>query len=872
MNLKKVILVDGNNLLFRSYYATAYNGNVMKNSKGFPTNAVYGLINMLNKIINEEKPEYMMLAFDKGKTFRHDKYASYKDGRMETPEELKMQFPVAKEICTAMGITYLEIDNYEADDIIGTFAKEVDENEDYIATIISSDKDLLQLISNDVEVKLLKQTDYIRMNKQTFIDTYGIEPIKMIDLKALMGDPSDNIPGVKGIGEKTALTLLKEYNSLDNLYNNIENIKGKTKEKLENDKDNAYMSYDIATIYKEVPINTDFDSIIYRGIDSLKYIELLEDLEFYSLIKKLDIKEEQIKENVIEPINYKIIEDINNFKITDDYAIYLEMLGDNYHNAKPLGFGIYNNEEAYYIPFELVLNNKNIFNDIYNKKTYDLKKILVTAKYNDFKVSNCNFDLMVAAYLLNYNINDDIAYIANNMGTKIDFYENLYGKGTKLAEPDIEVVAENTIRKAKFIYDIEDRIKREINENDAVYLFEEIEMPLIEVLADMEYTGIKVDKSFLESMGEELSIKMDLLSKEIYNLAGEEFNISSPKQLGVILFEKMLIPYPKKIKDNNYSTSKDILDKLAGKYLIVDKVLEYRTLAKLQSNYVVGLIQEIHDDGRIHTIFNQTLTRTGRLSSVSPNLQNIPIRLEYGRLIRKAFIPNENSIILSGDYSQIELRIFASLANEENLIEAFKSGKDIHAKTASDIFGVNELAVTKDMRRTAKAVNFGILYGISSFGLSEDLGINIASAKDFIDTYLQMYPGIKDFMNKTIEDAHNLGYVKTIMNRKRTIEELNNKNFMIRQQGERMALNTPIQGSSADILKKAMVEIYKELNDRNLKSKMLIQVHDELVFNVLEDEADIIKELVERIMENTYKFNVPLKVDIEFGKDWYQAK
>ena len=397
-------------------------------------------------------------------------------------------------------------------------------------------------------------------------------------------------------------------------------------------------------------------------------------------------------------------------------------------------------------------------------------------------------------------------------------------------------------------------------------------MPLVEVLTDMELTGIKVDKEYLETTGKKLEEKISTLEKEIYIIAGCEFNISSPKQLGQILFENLEIPYPKKIKDNNYSTSKEILDRLVGSYPIVDKVLEYRMLTKLQSNYVVGLINEIMEDGKIHTIFTQTLTRTGRLSSISPNLQNIPIRTEEGRLIRKAFIPEENSCILSSDYSQIELRIFASLANADNLIEAFINGADIHAKTASDIFGIPIEQVDKNMRRTAKAVNFGILYGISSFGLAEDLGIDIDSAKGFIDSYLNSYPRIKQYMNEVIENAKEKGYVKTIMNRKRVIDELNNKNYMIRQQGERIALNTPIQGSSADILKKAMIEIYEEFKEKKLKSKMLIQVHDELVFNVLNDELDIVKEIVERIMENTYQLNVPLKVDIETGSDWYEAK
>ena len=875
--MKKVILVDGNNLVFRSYYATSYTGNIMKNSKGFPTNAIYGFINMINKIINEEKPEYIMIAFDKGKTFRHDKYQFYKDGRSETPEELKQQFPVAKEICSAMGIKYYEIDNYEADDIIGTFAKKVDEDKDYNATIISSDKDLLQLISDEVDVKLLKQTGFIRMDKQLFMETYQVPPIGMIDLKALMGDASDNIPGVKGIGEKTAISLLSKYQTLDNLYSHIDEITGKTKEKLINDKEMAYMSKDIATIYREVPIDTDFEKIKYLGIDPLKYVNILEELEFYSLIKKLDIKQENINnnndnDNQKEEVTVNIIKDLNDLKLTSDYSIYVETLGTNYHKDQILGVGVYNKEVSCYIPISLLENNSTIFNDNLNKSTYDLKKLLYIFRRKNIKINNCNFDTEIASYLLNYNIKDDIAILANIKDYDIPFYENTYGKPGKEKLIDEEKIAKYAVEKARFIYETKSSFEKELNDEQSYNLFLNIEMPLVEVLTDMEYTGIRVNQDFLINMGKELDTKIKILENDIYSEAGVEFNIASPKQLGSILFETLKIPYPKKIKDNNYSTSKDILDKLVDDYLIVSKILEYRMLTKLKTNYITGLLNEVMEDGKIHTIFTQTLTRTGRLSSISPNLQNIPIRTEDGKLIRKAFVPEANSIILSSDYSQIELRIFASLANVDNLIHAFEQDKDIHAKTASDIFGVKLEDVTKDMRRTAKAVNFGILYGISSFGLSEDLGIDIASAKSFINSYLNTYPEIKQYMDESIKRAHELGYVKTVMNRKRVIEELKNKNYLVRSQGERIALNTPIQGSSADILKKAMIEIYKEFNEKKLKSKMLIQVHDELVFNVVKDEEETVYEIVKRIMENTYKLNVPLKVDIETGSDWYEAK
>lgn len=869
--MEKVILIDGNNILFRSYYATAYNGNTMKNSKGFPTNALYGLVNMMNKIIAEENPTYIMVAFDKGKTFRHDKYESYKGGRMETPDELKMQFPKAKELVSAMGINYFEIDNYEADDIIGTFAKKCNNNEAYNGVIISSDKDLLQLITDEVEVKLLKQVGNIRMTHEEFVNTYGIEPARMVDLKALMGDSSDNIPGVKGIGEKTAISLLKEYGTLDNLYNNIDTVKGKVKDKLIAGKDSAYMSYDLATIYTSVPIDTNFENIKYKGYDSLRYIELLEELEFYSLIKKLDIKKTETKEK--SSFSYSIIDNISELKIDKNYSIYLELLGYNYHKSKALGIGIYDGDNAYYVPFEEVVNNPELLlENEFEKYTYDLKKLIVVLKKNNLVINNCNFDAMIAGYLLNYNVKDDISYLMKNNGIDVLFYEEEFGSLAKLKCPSLEVVAENACKKAKFIYESREDMLSSLDKEDEAYLFNSIEMPLVNVLADMELTGIKVDTNYLNNMGIELKEKINVLSQEIYDLAGVEFNIMSPKQLGEVLFVILGIPYPKKVKDNNFSTGKDILDKIIRLHPIVPKIEEYRVLAKLYNNYIVGLIDEVASDGRIHTIFNQTLTRTGRLSSSNPNLQNIPIRLDYGKLIRKAFLPDDDSIILSSDYSQIELRVFAHISGAENLIEAFKENQDIHAKTASDIFGVSIDMVDSNMRRQAKAVNFGILYGISSFGLSEDLNIDVYKAKKFIEDYLNTYPRIGIYMKEVISEAHNNGYVKTIMNRKRNIDELNNKNYMIRSSGERMALNTPIQGSSADILKKAMVEIYEEFNKRHLKSKMLIQVHDELVFNVLKSEEDEVEKIVKDIMENTYKLSVPLVVDINKGTDWYEAK
>ena len=874
--MKKLILVDGNNLLFRSYFATAYQGVIMRNSKGFPTNALYGFINMMNKIIKEEEPNYILVAFDKGKSFRHNKYDFYKGGRNATPEELKEQFPKAKEILDAMGIKHFEIDNYEADDIIGTVSRIVDEEDQFIATIISSDKDLLQLISDEVDVKLLKTSGFVRMDTQEFMNTYGVEPIKMIDLKALMGDASDNIPGVKGIGEKTAINLLTKYKSLDNLYENIDSVTGKTKEKLINDKDKAYMSYEMATIYREVPLDFSLEDLKYNGLNLEEYISLLQEFEFNSLLRKLptlDLKNAEKEEKKVKTLEVK---DINDFSKDRDFSYYIEMDGTIYSKANIIGIGIYDGDYGYFINKESLEEHKEIFSSIYNKYTYDLKKNIVLFNNVGIKEKNTIFDTMIAAYLLNYNVKDDISYLAKELDYDIESYEESYGTDKRRKEVEEEKIKTLCIEKAKFIYETHDKLEEELEKEAEKSLFEDIEMPLARVLADMELTGIKVDSEYLDEVAKDLEKHINDMEQAIYLDAGYEFNIMSPKQLGEVLFEKLGIKYPKRNNSANkryqYLTNKEILEKIKDAHPIVNKILEYRTLIKLYTNYAVGLKNEIREDGRIHTIFTQTLTRTGRLSSINPNLQNIPARAEYSRLIRKAFIPDDDSIILSSDYSQVELRIFSSLSDASNLIEAFKNNQDIHAKTASDIFHVPIEDVTKDMRRTAKAVNFGILYGISSFGLSEDLGIDIKTAKEFIDNYLETYPGIKEYMDKEKQDAYKNGYVKTLMNRKRVIEELQNKNYMVRSAGERIALNTPIQGTAADILKKAMVEIYDEFKKQGLKSKMLIQVHDELVFNVLDSELDEVKEIVRDIMENTFKIDVPLKVDIEVGNNWYEAK
>lgn len=860
--MKKVILVDGNNLLFRSYYATAYTGNVMRNSKGFPTNGLYGLINMLNKIIKEENPQYMLVAFDKGKTFRHEKYKDYKGGRNETPDDLKVQFKVAKELVPLMGIKCFEIDNYEADDIIGTYSKMALSDPEFDATIISSDKDLLQLINEQVDVKLLKMHDYIRMNEEEFIKTYGIKPIRMIDLKGLMGDASDNIPGVKGIGEKTALKLLQQYESVEGVYEHIEEIKGATKQKLIDGKDSAFESKEIATIYNEVPVEYTLEELKYENPNYVELKKLYEELEFHSFLKNMENISETKKEE--EKIEYKIVENVEDIKLKKEVAMYLELDETNYHNANILGMSLYDGENAYFLKKDILLKNLNLLDD-YNIYTYDLKKNVVALKHLGIELSNFVFDSMIASYILNYNEKDDISVLAQIMQYDILDYNKI------IKSKDENIVIEECIKKAKFIYETKEQLEKELKDENQYDLFKNIELKLAYVLADMECEGIRVDSDKLSKMGEKLNEKIEKLTKEIYELAGEEFNIQSPKQLGEILFNKLEIPYPKK-KKTSYSTAREILDKIEEYHPIVSKIIEYRTLIKLYTTYVVSILNLIKEDGKLHTIYTQTLTRTGRLSSIEPNLQNIPIRYEEGKMIRKAFVPEEGCIFLSSDYSQIELRIFAHMSNEKNLIDAFNSNMDIHTKTAMDVFHVSENEVTSNMRRQAKVVNFGILYGMSNFGLAEDLKIDFKSAKKFIDDYLKAFPSINEYKKKVLDSAYKDGYVKTIMNRKRTIDELKNTNYMIRNQGERMAINTPVQGSSADILKKAMIDIYEEFNKQKLKSKMILQIHDELIFNVFKEEEEKVKNIVINLMENAYKLSVPLKVEVSEGNSWYDAK
>ncbi len=851
---RKIVLIDGNNLMFRAYYATAYTGKLMKNSKGQVTNALYGFTNMINKIISEENPEYMLVAFDKGKSFRHREYKDYKAGRQKTPDELISQMPIARTLLDKMGIKHFEIDDYEADDIVGTICRWADEDDNWDALLVTSDHDYLQLISNEVSIKLLEPKGYIKYNPENFKEHYGIEPEKVTDLKGLMGDSSDNIPGVPGVGEKTALKLLTTYGDLDGIYQNEDKIPGKLGEKIRDNKEQAYFSKKLATIYKYVDIPYTFEDFKYSGptneLDDFYY-----ELEFYSLMKNSKTIPDY---NEIDN-KFKILTNIKDIKLDKNISYYIECDNENYHNANILGMGLYDGYNTYYI-------NKDMINDVFtytkdNKKyTFDLKKnICLTNNFN----TNTIYDLNLASYLLNKNCKDDIGIIMNNDKVSISLYDDIIKSKTNI---DYIVTL-----KAKYIYLTHDKYIDDLKAEDMYDLYIKTEIPLESVLAKMELNGIKCDKSVLEKLRVDFTKEQHDIESKIYELAGEEFNISSPKQLGEILFEKLGLPGAKKTKTGSYQTGEEVLEKLVDKHPIINNIVEYRKYTKLINTYIDGLEKYIMPDGKIHTIYKQTLTRTGRLSSVDPNLQNIPTRDDLGKLIRKSFIP-ENYEFLSCDYSQIELRVLAHISKSQGLIDAFNKDEDIHTRVAADIYDKNIKDVTKEERRSAKAVIFGIVYGISGYGLGENIGISPKEAKEFIDKYYKLYPGVKEYMNMTVKSAYETGSVKTLFNRKRNIDELFSSNYMVRQSGERMAMNTPIQGSAADILKMAMVKIDEEFTKNNIKSKMLLQIHDELVFDLVKDEEKEVEKIVTNTMTNIVKLRVPLKVSCDTGSDLYETK
>jgi len=873
----KLVLIDGNSIIYRAFFALP----LLNNDKGIYTNAVYGFTTMLLKILEEEKPTHMLVAFDAGKTtFRHETYKEYKGGRQKTPPELSEQFPLLKEVLDAFDIKHYELDMYEADDIIGTLSLKAQEK-DWDVTVISGDKDLLQLVSDKVTVRLTKKgiSDVENYTPNYMHEKMEITPKQIIHLKALMGDNSDNIPGVPGVGEKTATKLLKQFSTLDEIYEHLDDVSGKKlKEKLENNKDAAFMSKELVTINRESPLTISLDDIPYDDYEPVKVSAIFKDLGFQSLLERMGENGSEEEKTELSDIDFTIANEVTEDMFTGREAFVLEMIHENYHEASIDGFGIVNENHAYYIPTDTAIKSdvfKKWAEDPSQKKTvFDAKKTLVALLKHGFHLKGVTFDMLLASYLLNPSENNhDIPTISNRMGKKdVLFDEEVYGKGAKMSLPEESVFAEHIVRKTQVLFDLQDNMIKQLEENEQFKLLKELEMPLALILGEMEHIGVQVDTRRLKEMEKELKERLENIEEEIYEHAGERFNLNSPKQLGPILFEKLKLPVIKKTK-TGYSTAADVLEKLENEHEIIPKILLYRQLVKLQSTYIVGLLKVVTEDNKIHTRFNQALTQTGRLSSVEPNLQNIPIRLEEGRKIRQAFVPAKKDwVMFSADYSQIELRVLAHIADDERLITAFKDDMDIHTKTAMDVFHVEKGEVTSNMRRQAKAVNFGIVYGISDYGLSQTLGITRKEAKHFIDRYFKSYPDVKNYMDDIVQEAKHKGYVTTLMNRRRYLPDITNRNFNRRSFAERTAMNTPIQGSAADIIKKAMIDLSEKLKEKNMEANLLLQVHDELILEAPQEEIEQLKEIVPDIMENTVDLNVPLKVDYAYGKSWFDAK
>ena len=858
----KVILIDGSSFMYKAYFALASVGNFMKNSKGLCTNAIYTFINMMTSIL-KTNPKKILVAFDAGKkTFRHELCATYKDGRRPMDDEMRMQIPYIKKYLDLVGVARYEMPLYEADDIIGTMAK-ICEEKGYKVGIYSSDKDLLQLITDNTTVYKSKKgiNDLEEFSKAHFIEEYGFDPIKMIDLKSLMGDPSDNLPGIKGIGEKTATKLIIEYGSVEGIIENKEKIKGKMGDLIREHYEDALMTKKMVTINNQSPIDITIDDID-RKEESDELIDFYKDLEFNSFLKKTKIK-------VVKETNFKVNDKTNAF--ISESAIHLEMLEENYHNGNIVGISIFNKNGSFYFDKDIINDSdfKNFIEDESIKKyTYNYKRLKVVLMYNNLNVRGVTFDLQLASYLIDpKTVKDDFSKLASFYEYDIALDEQIYGKGAKQALPEKEIYENHIVKKAQAIYELKDNLIDKLKNQEQYNLFSNIEIPLSDCLADMEFNGMKVDLDELHKQKTEIGKRIDLLTKDIYEVAGEEFNISSTKQLGVILFEKLNLPNGKKTK-TGYSTDSDTLESIRYFHELPSLVLEYRKLTKLYSTYLEG-IENVITKGFVHTIFLQTQTETGRLSSIEPNLQNIPIRTEDGALIRKMFIPS-NDLFISMDYSQIELRLLAHIANVKEMINDFKNNRDIHEETAKYI--LKKEMVTKTERQSAKAINFGIIYGMSTWRLANDLKISNSEAKDFMDKYFERYSEIKEYMESTINFAKENGYVKTIMNRRRYIPELSNPVFMVREAGKRNAMNAPIQGSAADLMKNAMVLIHKKMKELNLKSKLVSQIHDELIFDCIESEKDEIIKLGKDIMENAFKLNVPLVVSVGMGKTLFDAK
>lgn len=867
--MEELILIDGNSLLFKAFYATSYTGNYMVNRNGIPTNGVYGFARMVDKIL-DNNPKYVIVAFDYGKkTFRNELLDTYKAQRKETPEELIPQFSLAREYLTAHNITWYEVEGFEGDDIIGTLV-DFGEKNNLKVSVYTGDKDAFQLISPQTTIyRTVKGvTELDIYNEQTLLDKYGLKPDQIRDFLGLMGDTADNIPGIKGVGEKTALKLLHQYATIEGLEEHQNELKGKMGEKIRAGMEDALMSKKVATILRDVPLDVDLKKAEYEGYDYDTLKSFYETYDMNSLVKSMTIEAAPKKELKLEIVDHMP-------EITKDSAVYVSIYDTNYHRSIILGYGIYNDEQAYFISYENALKDESFLaylkDETKKKYGYDIKSAVIGSRWNGVEINGYTFDLSLASYVLEPAIKEELKYVCTHFDYDGVMYdEEVFGKGAKKHIPDDALLAQHTVSKAKAIYELKDVVTKELKDKKQYELYEDIELPVTRILGEMEFAGTEIDLDVLKEMDEAFDETIEKLSNDIYRISGTTFNISSPKQLGQVLFENLGLKGGKKTK-TGYSTSQDVLEKIIDAHPVVPLVLEYRMLTKLSSTYLKGLQEQVFPDNKIHTIYKQTLTHTGRLSSVDPNLQNIPVRSEEGKLIRKAFV-SHNGYLVSFDYSQIELRILAHMAHVTNLIDAFNQGKDIHRHTAALVFGVKDEEVTPQMRSQAKAVNFGIIYGMSEFRLSKDIGMSIAEARNFINKYFETYPEVKTYMDEVVEVCKKQGYVSTLLNRKRYIPTINDKNFMVRQQAQRYAMNTPIQGTGADILKLAMIEVDKALKVHHLKSQMILQVHDELIFDVFEDELEEVMSLVKEKMENCIKMDVPLIVEGNYAKNWCELK
>lgn len=902
--MDKLVVIDGNSILNRAFYGIM-SSKMLQTADGTYTNAVYGFLAIMFKLFEEVNPEYLAVAFDvKHPTKRHEMYKDYKGTRKGMPDELAAQMPIIKKVLEAMNIKVVELPGYEADDILGTLAK-VTEKQGKEVILLTGDRDSFQLASDKITIRIPRtkqgKTEVEDFNRSKILEVYGLEPTQLIEVKGLMGDTSDNIPGVPGIGEKTALNLIKEFGSIAAIYEKLENgqqvAKGKLKENLENNKDLAILSRELGRIDVEAPITKELSEYKVQEWDRKKVLEIFKELRFNRYIERFDLENENtVEEKDIKELfefeelnNSNKNELINEINFRKEIYYYLENIEAKQEELiikKKINYiYVYNPEKnkVYSAKF-----NKDLFKDIFENKeiikiSNNIKEDYILLKQEGINSENMMFDTKIAAYVLNatsnaYSLEEiarqylDLDITEYSEEEKDEVQTSLFDMTEESDEDEKDKANFQSAIKAYVIGKAKERLVEELKKQEELNLFNNIEMPVAQILAEMQWEGMYIDEKELIKYGNNLKDHIEELRIDIYRLADEEFNINSTKQLGVILFEKLGLKPSKKTK-SGYSTDVDALEKLKGEHPIIEKILEYRQLVKLNSTYVEGMIPFINvKTGRIHTFFHQTVTTTGRLSSTEPNLQNIPTRTELGKKLRKVFKPAKGKVFLDADYSQVELRVLAHMANDEIMVDAFNTNADIHTISASQVFKVPVEEVSKQLRSRAKAVNFGIVYGISEFGLAEQIDIKRNEAKQYIEQYLETYHGIRDFMSEIVESAKRKGYVETLFGRRRYIQELSSNNYMVRKFGERAAMNTPIQGTAADIMKIAMIKVYNELKNRNLKSKIVLQIHDELIIETVLEEKEEVSKLLKECMESAAKLSVPLTVEVEEGNSWYQAK